>query len=67
MKVMERLGEEKNVKPSLIAAHLYRKKGLPKVCEDFKHVVGAASGRKGDSRCSPDSSSSSASTATTCR
>jgi hypothetical protein len=36
---LDMLGEERNTKPSLVASLLYRKKGLPKVCEDPKHLV----------------------------
>lgn len=43
IKTMEKLGEERNIKPALVASLLYRKKGLPKVCEDYKHLVGLIS------------------------
>lgn len=32
------LAEERNTGPALIASILFRPKGLPKACEDFKHL-----------------------------
>ena len=46
MSMLELLGEERNTKPNLISSLLYRQKGLPKVCEDVKHMVDFVKRRK---------------------
>lgn len=36
---IDKLAEEGNTGPALVGSLLYRQKGLPKVCDDPKHLV----------------------------
>lgn len=49
---IDMLGEEGNTGPALICSLLYRPKGLPKVCEDHKHLVENSLRREEDWRVS---------------